>query len=199
MEIINKAHSEFVHSRRVRQLCKHLSALIAPDSSVLDVGCGDGLLAHTVSQTRPDITVRGVDVLLREKTYFPVDKFDGENLPYAANSFDVVMFVDVLHHTENPYILLREAVRVARKSIVLKDHTQNGLFAHSTLRFMDYVGNKKYGVNLPYNYWTQAQWNEAIKELKLTKEIWEKDLALYPLPADLIFGRSLHFVAKLAI
>jgi len=28
------------------------------------------------------------------------------------------MFVDVLHHTHDPMILLREAVRVARKAIV---------------------------------------------------------------------------------
>ena len=199
MNVINKAHAEFIHGRRVRQLCKHLSALIAPDSTVLDVGCGDGLLAHLITEKRADIEVHGVDVLVREKTYFAVDKFDGKTLPYAENEFDTVMFVDVLHHTENPLILLHEAVRVAKKAIVLKDHTQNGLLAHSTLRLMDYVGNKHHGVELPYNYWTQTQWEQAITELNLTKEVWHKDLALYPQPANLIFGRNLHFVAKLAV
>jgi ubiquinone/menaquinone biosynthesis C-methylase UbiE len=50
------------------------------------------------------------------------------------------MFVYVLHHTNDPEVLLREAQRVALKAVVLKDHTRNGLLAYTTLRFMDWVG-----------------------------------------------------------
>jgi hypothetical protein len=38
-------------------------------------------------------------------------------------------------------ILLREAARVAREAVVIKDHTKNGLAADATLRFMDRIGN----------------------------------------------------------
>jgi SAM-dependent methyltransferase len=31
--------------------------------------------------------------------------------PFSEDSFDMVMFVDVLHHTSDPRVLLREAVR----------------------------------------------------------------------------------------
>jgi hypothetical protein len=41
----------------------------------------------------------------------------------------VVLFVDVLHHSKDPMILLREAVRMVRKAIVIKDHTLAGLLA----------------------------------------------------------------------
>ena len=62
------------------------------------------------------------------------------------------MFVDVLHHTEDPMALLGEAVRVARKTIVVKDHTLNGFLAGPTLHFLDRVGNARHDVALPYNY-----------------------------------------------
>ena len=44
---------------------------------------------------------------------------------------------------------------MAARGIVLKDHTRNGLFSGSTLRFMDWVGNARHGVRLPYNYWPE--------------------------------------------
>jgi hypothetical protein len=35
---------------------------------------------------------------------------------------DLIANVDVLHHTTEPMILLREASRVARQVILIKDH-----------------------------------------------------------------------------
>ena len=197
MNLIERVHGRYVHNRRVRILSDHLAKLIPKDARVLDVGCGDGMLAHLITQQRPDIDLRGIDVLVRSLIHIPVDEFDGDVIPFGDMSFDVVMFVDVLHHTDNPLILLREAARVASKAVVIKDHTLNGLFAGSTLRLMDWIGNERYGVALPYNYWPQQRWFEAFQALGLKIGTWEKDLKLYPRPADWIVGRSLHFVARL--
>ena len=168
------------------------------NAKVLDVGCGDGVLAGLMEKFRPDISIQGIDVLIRPQTQIPVTKFDGKEIPFADNEFDAVMFVDVLHHTDDPLVLLREAARTAKKCIIIKDHTDEGWFSNQTLSFMDWVGNKPHGVRLPYNYWTLEQWNNAFKKLNLKVESWEKDLRIYPRPADFIFGRSLHFVAKLS-
>ena len=121
----------------------------------------------------------------------PVQTFDGESIPYEDDSFDVVMFVDVLHHASQPMTLLREAVRVARQAILIKDHLVEGTFAYSTLRFMDWVGNARHGVALPYDYWTLAKWHRVFDDLGLNIDFWQSNLRLYPFPADLIFGRSL--------
>jgi SAM-dependent methyltransferase len=138
-----------------------------------------------------------VDVLLRPASRIPVREFDGQHLPFPDQSFDVVMFVDVLHHTNDPAILLREAKRVARVAVVLKDHTQDGPFAYHTLRFMDWVGNAHHGVALPYNYWPGDKWRDAFAAIGLAPERWNSRLGLYPFPASLIFDRNLHFVARL--
>jgi hypothetical protein len=75
------------------------------------------------------------------------------------------VFIDVLHHTNDPVLLLREAARVARNTIVIKDHTLDGFAAGPTLRFMDRIGNRRYNVALPYNYWPKQQWLSAFEAL----------------------------------
>ncbi len=190
-------HARRIHTRRVRVLSEHLGELIPARASVLDVGCGDGLLAHLIRLRRPDIDVRGIDVLLRGQTYIPVEQFDGCNIPCGDRSLDVVMFVDVLHHTEDPLVLFHEGMRVARKALVIKDHTLKGVLASRTLRFMDRVGNARHGVKLTYTYWSQQKWLEACKTPGLKISVWKTNLKLYPWLADWIFGRSLHFIARL--
>lgn len=92
---------------------------------------------------------------------------------------------------------LSGARRVARQTVVLKDHTRDGLLAGPTLRFMDWVGNAPHGIPLPYNYWPERRWREAFARLGLTPAIWLNKLGLYPTPATWFFDRSLHFVARL--
>lgn len=197
MKAIEQLHGKYVHSRRVRVLSEHLSQIMPRDASVLDVGCGDGLLAHLISEVRSDLKISGIDVLLRPDAHIPITKFDGHTLPFPAASFDVVMFVDVLHHTDDAMVLLREAARVARRAVMIKDHTMDGLLAHATLKFMDNVGNKRFGVALPHNYWAEAKWRQTFQTLGLNVAVWKNRLGLYPWPASLLFERRLHFVAKL--
>ena len=157
MSIVEALHNWYVHDSRPRILSHHLVELIPKNSSILDVGCGDGLLARLISQNRTDVTLKGIDTLVRQRTYIPIEPFDGEMIPYENESFDGVMFVDVLHHSVDPMILLREAARVGRKIILIKDRTLHVLFAAQTLRFMDKVGNARHGVSLPYNYWPKER------------------------------------------
>jgi len=55
---------------------------------------------------------------------------------------------DVLHHTQDPAVLLREAVRVSRSFVLLKDHLDENILDDVTLRLMDWVGNRPHGVVL---------------------------------------------------
>ena len=184
---MEKVHSKYVFNRRTNVLAAHFLEMLPQQGTVLDVGCGDGLIDHLINKQRPMLKIEGIDVLLRKQTHISVTKFDGNKIPFEDNSFDVVMFVDVLHHTNDPKALLKEAKRVARQYVVIKDHTMDGLFAETTLRFMDWVGNAPHGVVLPYNYWTKQQWYDAFKELDLTVENWKGALNLYPLPANWLF------------
>lgn len=197
MSVLGKAHEKLVFSRRSRVLSEKLAALLPANARVLDVGCGDGTIAVLIKGKRPDVTIEGIDVLVRPHAKIPVTKYDGVNIPFEDNSFDAVIFVDVLHHTDNPALMLKEANRVAKTAVILKDHLRNGFLAGSTLRVMDWVGNAHHGVRLPYNYWKKNQWDDAFVTLGLCAEHWDEKLGLYPAPATWLFDRGLHFVARL--
>ena len=197
MTAIGALHQDLVFDRRVQVLSAALCALMPQGATVLDIGCGSGMIARMIGEQRPDLSISGIDVLVRPETHIPVEAFDGRRIPRPDGDVDVVMFVDVLHHTDDPELLLRQAARVARQAIVLKDHTKDGLLAGPTLRFMDWVGNAHHGVRLPYNYWPERRWRSAFQRLELRPVEWIDRLDLYPWPANLVFGRSLHFVARL--
>jgi SAM-dependent methyltransferase len=169
-------------------------------SDVLDVGCGDGKIDYLIMQKR-NVEIHGVDVLVREKTYIPVDKYDGIRLPSENGAFDAVVFIDALHHTNDPIPVLKEAMRAVSGDgdIIIKDHLLEGLFAKTTLKFMDYFGNAHYGVSLPYNYLSKRDWDACFAELGLNVTEFTVKLHLYPFPFDFIFGRKLHFIAKLSV
>jgi len=80
---------------------------------------------------------------------------------------------------------------------VLKDHRADGWGAWRTLRFMDDLGNRRFGVALPYNYWSSRQWQDAFAELGYSTERIETKLGIYPFPFSLLFDRGLHFAARL--
>jgi SAM-dependent methyltransferase len=199
MNFIEKLHSGLVYDRRVRTLVARLSELLPGDAKVLDVGCGDGLVDKLIMENRPDVSISGVDVLIRPKPHILVKQFDGHSLPFEDMSFDAVLFVDVLHHTEDPAILLKEAARVARQAVVIKDHLENGLWDRLILRFMDWVGNAHHGVVLPYNYWPEWHWRKAFATVGLQVDTMTTHLGLYIFPFSLLFDRRLHFVARLNI
>lgn len=199
MKFLQRVHAETVHQRRVRVLLSHLQPLLPSEGSVLDVGCGDGQLGAALAAANPHLQVAGIDVLVRPETKIVVTPFDGTTIPCADQSVDTVLLIDVLHHTEGPAVLLQEARRVARQSILIKDHTRDGLLANATLRFMDWVGNASYGVALPYHYLSYAEWRRLFDELDLQVTDWESTLRLYPRPADYLFGRGLHFIARISV
>ncbi|ODT66979.1 MAG: methyltransferase type 11 [Pelagibacterium sp. SCN 63-23] len=195
---LNAVHGRLIFGRRVEALGRALAALIpAGDGEVLDLGCGDGQVALALMQLRPELTVEGVDVLVRPVTHIKVTRYDGVVLPFADKSFDHVTIVDVLHHTDEPALILAEAARVARRSVVVKDHLRQGWLAGSTLRLMDWVGNRGHDVRLPYNYLSENEWQDAFAKAGLVAGQRQVKLGLYPAWLDWLFGRQLHFVQRL--
>ena len=117
---IGQVHEKLVFNRRVRVLDQKIGAMLPPQSSMLDVGTGDGQIAKMIGEQQNGTQVQGIDIMKREVIHIPVTLFDGITIPMDNNSIDVVTFVDVLHHTDDPQILIREASRVARKAVIIK-------------------------------------------------------------------------------
>jgi SAM-dependent methyltransferase len=194
---VGRCHRALVSGRRVRILGELLSSQIPRGASTLDVGCGDGTIGSWIAQRRPDISIEGVEVAARPVCRIPCSTFDGTSLPFADGTFDGCLLVDVLHHTDDVTVLLREAARVSRDFVLLKDHLCENSLDDATLRFMDWIGNRPHGVRLTFNYQSRRAWMQHFADCGLVECNWTTDVPLYPAPFALAVGRGLHFVAFL--
>jgi SAM-dependent methyltransferase len=191
-------HSRLIFGRRVRALAANIAEMV-PDgaATLLDVGCGDGTLARSIMERRPGLAATGVEIRARPRTAIPVQEFDGRILPFADRSHDVVMLVDVLHHADEPRLLIREAGRVAARAVIIKDHLTGAWLSHERLRLMDWVGNIGHGVPLRYAYWSPEQWRDAFLQAGLREDDRRERLGLYSPAIRWLFERRLHFVSRL--
>lgn len=101
-------------------------------ASVLDIGCGAGLLSNALAQEGH--TVSGIDLsegsLKVAKKYDATGRVDyrkanAYSLPYPDQSFDAVCAMDVLEHVEEPHLLVAEASRVLKDKGLFFFHTFN--------------------------------------------------------------------------
>jgi SAM-dependent methyltransferase len=200
LSLLRGAHQRAVFGRRVRVLTDLLVDRIPAGASVLDIGSGDGTIASLIAQKNPSVSIRGIEFAPRPTCLIECDPFDGTTIPHPSASFDVCMFVDVLHHAPDEQgiaRLLSEACRVSRRFVLIKDHLSESRFDFRTLQFMDWVGNRPHGVVLPYNYQSRAQWDRYFFQAGLKVQSWNDRIPTYPFPFSALFGRHLHFVALL--
>ncbi len=116
--------SRFEQAHRTRADYELIESLIEPNSTVLDVGCGDGeLLANLVH----DRDIKGEGIELDQELVLdcvcrrlPIIQRDVEQgLGYYGNkSFDYAILSQTVQTIENPEKVLKELLRVGKKVIV---------------------------------------------------------------------------------
>ncbi|KIW70512.1 hypothetical protein PV04_02774 [Phialophora macrospora] len=115
------------HARRTAQdSAAFLLPHIQPHHTILDVGCGPGTITADLAAFVPHGNVVGGDAVesvleqakgfasSRGLTNITFQKIDGNALPFADNSFDIVFAHQVLQHVKDPVGILREMRRVAK-------------------------------------------------------------------------------------
>ena len=108
----------------MRTLKKHLSI---NSGKVLDVGCGEGIVARSIFFDRPNIKLTGVDISEEAIKIFKklnpgaqAYTASADNLKlFASNKFDLVMCCEVLEHLEDFEKALAELKRVSKKYILI--------------------------------------------------------------------------------
>lgn len=96
-------------------------------TKVLEVGAGDGSILYYLDQQQfapemyaIEISESGVDHIKSRnlKHVKEVQLFDGYHIPYADQTFDLVILAHVLEHVEFERMLLRELKRVAEFVVI---------------------------------------------------------------------------------
>jgi 2-polyprenyl-3-methyl-5-hydroxy-6-metoxy-1,4-benzoquinol methylase len=100
----------------------------AQPSSLLDIGCGEGVLVQRWALRRPETRVMGIDLEeesiqagWRERQAPNLEYLvaGAERLPFGEREFDLVCAVELLEHVPHPEQTLAEMVRCAQRHLLL--------------------------------------------------------------------------------
>ena len=154
-------------------------------SSILDVGCGTGILLQQLRQLGKGLNLHGMDIapemvkVARAKFGKSVELRQGfaNSLPYDDNSFDYVTCATSFHHYPNPDNSLREMFRVLKLGgkLVLLDPFTNGFLRKAICKVLNTLFNEK-GINL----FTKGQMYQMFQKAGF-KQIEQKTYLYYKL------------------
>lgn len=163
--------------RTLSQIALMLSAIEAPETT-LDFGSGDGWFASKISHLLPGSSITTIDVKRRDFVHVEPSLYvQGDPLPYPDGSFDLAYAIDVLHHCDEPTRYVFELSRVARRYILIKDHTYNTSIDRLKLAVLDELGNRRFGIPSPQNYQRGWDWTDYLHSLG-----WKTRATIYPCP-----------------
>jgi ubiquinone/menaquinone biosynthesis C-methylase UbiE len=160
-----------------RRFVKGALAQGVAQGRVLDLGTGPGYVAVQIARQRPGVTMAGLDLAAHmvEKAHRQAGRAglngrgvwphaDGHRLPFADDSFDLVVSSFALHHWEDPVGVLNEIARVLAQGgryyitdVCREAGTLQRLFAYASipaisLAFGSYLGYGGYYESIRAGY-----------------------------------------------
>ncbi|HXP99018.1 MAG TPA: class I SAM-dependent methyltransferase [Solirubrobacteraceae bacterium] len=100
----------------------------ASPTSLLDVGCGEGVLVHQWAQRLGEARVVGIDLeepsiqagwAQHQAPNLEYRTMRAESLPFAENEFDLACAIEVLEHVPDPEHTLSEMARCAENRLLV--------------------------------------------------------------------------------
>ncbi|GAA3621157.1 class I SAM-dependent methyltransferase [Flavivirga jejuensis] len=146
-ELVEKAYfdedlelnvNRFGNSEEFKETLKIIRSSAPKASSILDIGCGNGISSvnfalqkYHVTAVEPDPSFTiGAGAIKKLKTFYALDNLDvyeayAEDINFKNNSFDIVYVRQAMHHANNLEKFLKECVRVLKPNgllLTIRDH-----------------------------------------------------------------------------
>jgi SAM-dependent methyltransferase len=203
MTIYRNFHTAYIASRRAR-IIKDAFLDILPQHEIhenwLDIGSREGKITQAIHESAKGkiARVQTLDVYGVPNPIFKPIIYDGWTIPFSDCSFDLVSFIDTLHHVKDVAHLLAEAKRITKKYIVIKDHKYLTAWQLKLLKIQDWFGNVNTGCPLTYNFLRYNEWQSIFASLKLRAVRSEESIDFkYPFPFNTLYPNCLHFICLL--
>jgi len=161
----------------------------------LDFGSGDGWFADQLERLGHAGAVVPAEVSVRSASIRRPVLFDGQQLPFADEAFDITFAIDVFHHCPNPADAIKEALRCTKNYFVIKDHTYRNQLDWLTLAALDELGNRRFGVHSPGCYQRGWAWNAHLEACGFARK-----LLVHPAPCHSgVLGRMTNHLQFLGL
>lgn len=139
---LQELYRDYLLSRRAfgERLCDVLRTRVRGASwasaTLLDIGCGEGLIAEAFAARGARVVGLDADSLRLRKTARRIASepeaprvafvhANAHRLPFASSVFDVALLSDVLEHLKNPQVILAEVARILKPGGVAYIATTN--------------------------------------------------------------------------
>jgi ubiquinone/menaquinone biosynthesis C-methylase UbiE len=159
------------------RMVSEIEDFIKEGDKILDLGCGSGILTKKLKE-KLNVNILGIDVADKRIEKIPFQKFDGRKIPFEDNFFDTVLISFVLHHTQDPIEMLKEAKRITKQIIIFEDLPENIL---GKIRCYLHLYSWRFlfkNTNLNFNFFNEKEWEETFKNLNL--KLIEKRNFIHP-------------------
>lgn len=169
---------ENIRANRLRELKESIELYrqyLAPGSSAIDIGCGDGLAARLIKdQLSLDITCLDIDSkqFQQQSTLDLVVADASVKIPFPDESFDAAFLFYTLHHCKKPYNILKEAARVVRHHIIVIEEFYESKINKILMNLYDGIINRILypGNDMPPNFMKAEEMFEFAENLGLSLE-----------------------------
>jgi ubiquinone/menaquinone biosynthesis C-methylase UbiE len=160
---------------RAYDMALEIARILPRGSRVLDVGCGNGYIAHHLTAML-NAGVVGTDLNQTTEALIDYRSFNGTDFPVDAQSFDGVLLCYVLHHAQNLDLVLRELRRVLRdggRAVVYEDVPENGwdrlICAIHNRKWRNRTGNCTFHVAPEWRKLFKSAGFEVVDERRLSR------------------------------
>jgi len=99
---------------RAYDMALEIARVIPYRYEILDVGCGNGFIAHHLAGLLGGY-ILGIDVGGQPEAPINFRRYDGKHFPTADHTFEAALFCYVLHHAQDVGAIFKELKRVLRE------------------------------------------------------------------------------------
>lgn len=145
-------------------IAAHVAPHLQAGARVLEIGAGNGHVAQELAR-QAQVDMRLIDIVDYNRSDLPLELYDGVRLPFADRSFDWCLLVFVLHHTPDPLLVAREALRVAHRGVILVENHVPGRVRQVATRLVDSVQHFTLGMPICYRAAPMEEWLELFEAL----------------------------------
>lgn len=160
---LRRVMGEKLFGNLISEYTNQVVPFLKSKDKIIDLGAGTGIYTQLLKSK--GFNVQPMDI--KDYSYYSdigMCLYDGEHLPFKKNEFDVCFLRSVLHHTPDPEVVLKEAVRVSKK-LIIHENVITNVFQRNYTYLIDCIMNKE--LIEPHTNKTDKEWRALFKKLEL--------------------------------